>query len=97
MIALPVVRDTDHGLLTFIAHKFDLILDVQNRLAIFLAGSIPNLALHGARVSFFSIITQIRELYPLFPISIYWYRTVEVFLAPALGATVQTVGPVVGM
>lgn len=79
---IPVVRDSDNCLQAFVADELDLIFNVQNGLVTFLPGCIPYLALHSARVSLFSILAQIGKQHPLFFISIYWCRALEVFLAP---------------
>ena len=94
---LPVVRDPYYSLLAFVADKFDLVFDVENRLAISLASCVPDLAFHSAGVSFISIFTQICELHPLFPRSIDWYGTLEVFLAPSFRTAMQAIGTIVGM
>lgn len=80
---VPMVGDSDDRLLAFVADEFDLIFHLQNSLVAFLACSVPDLALHGPRIPFFSIFTQICKLHPLFPGPIDRYRSVEVFLAPS--------------
>lgn len=92
-----MVCDPDYSFLALIADEFNLILDVQNRLGIFLASCVPDLTFHSSRVSFFSIFTQICKLHPLFPMSIYRYRTLEVFLAPSFRTAMQAIGSIIGM
>ena len=93
----PVVCDPDDGLSAFVADEFDLILDVQNGLAEFFAGCVPDLAFHRPWVPFFSVFTLICELHPLLPVSVYRYRTVEVFLAPSFCTAMQAIEPIIRM
>ena len=90
-----MVCDPDHRLFAFVTDELDLILDVQNRLAVFFAGRVPDVAFDRPRVSFFPVFAQVRESYPLFPISIYRDGTFEVFLAPPFRPAVQAIGTVV--
>ena len=92
-----MVGDPDDGLVAFVAHHVDLVLDVQNRLAVFLAGRVPDLAFHRAGVPFVPVLAQIGKLHPLLSVSIHRYGTHELLLPPSLGAAVQAVGSVVGM
>ncbi len=94
---LPVVCDTNDSLVALIADEFDLILDVQNRLVVFLASCVPDLAFDGSRVSFFSILAQICELHSLFPIPINGDRTVKVLFTPSLSTSMQAIGTIIGM
>ena len=92
-----MIRNPDHRLVAFVPDQLDLVFDVENRGAIFfLASRVPDGALDRARVSFFTVSTQICELHPLFPISIHRCGAVKVFLAPPLGTTVQAIGTIVG-
>ena len=91
-----MIRNPDHRLVAFVPDELDLVFDVENRRAFFfLASRVPDGALDRARVSFFPVLTQIRKLHPLFPISIHRHGTVKVFLAPALATTVQAIGTIV--
>lgn len=92
---LPVVCDTDYRLFAFVTDKLDLIFDVQNGLAVFFAGCVPDVAFDSPRVSFFSVFTQICKSHPLFPISIYGDGTFEVFLAPPFRPAMQAIGSIV--
>ena len=97
VMVLPMIRDSDNRLIAFMPDELDFVFDVQNRLAVFLASCVPDCALDSSRVPFFAVFTRICELHPLFPVPIYGYRTLEVFLAPTLRTTVQAIGSIVGV
>lgn len=97
MVGVPVICDADYSLFAFVANEFNLVLDIQHCLAVFLASVVPDLAFHGPGVSFFAIFTHVCELHSLFPISVQRYRTLEVFLAPSFCTAVQAIGSIVGM
>ncbi len=79
-----MIGDPADSLVTFITHKLDLILNLQNRLVVFHAGCVPNETLHGPRVPLLAILTKVPKLDSFFAISIYRLGSLEVLFSPSL-------------